>query len=463
MDRRDFLKLSGMTAGGAVFGKHYASSEAEMMAALKANHVTAKAKRVIFLSMSGGPSQFESFDYKPELAKFNGKTIPEKYTKGQQLAQLQGQKLVCLGPQFKFKHYGQSKQHICELFPQIGSVADDIAIIRSAHTEQINHDPAMTMLNTGTFLAGRPAMGSWINYAIGSESKSLPGFVVLESIRGRGPQPIYSRLWHSGFLPGVNQGVKFNSKGDAVYYVKNPKGVSGKNQIKVIDSINALNKLNSQGIDDPEIETRIKQYEMARRMQKSVPELMDVSKESDATLKMYGCKPGDGSFAYNCLLARRLAERGVRFIQLYHRGWDHHSGLRKYMPICAGATDRGTAALIKDLKTRGMLDETLIVWSGEFGRTPMAQSSKGNVGRDHHMLSFSFFMAGGGIKGGTTLGETDPLGYKPIKDTVNLRDLHATMLHLLGINHKKLTFKFQGLDNRLTGVEESHLLKKILA
>ena len=396
------------------------------------------------------------------LAKFNGQAMPESYTKGQQLAQLQGQKLLCYGPQFKFKKWGKSGLEITELFPNIGSVADELAIVKSAYTDQINHDPAMTMLNAGTFLNGRPSMGAWINYAIGSESKDLPGFVVLESVKGRNPQPLYNRLWANGFLDSVYQGVKFNSKGDTVHYVKNPAGVNRANQGQIISALKRLNGIGQNHMDDPEIATRIQQYELAYKMQQSIPDLVDMSKEPDHILKMYGCKPGDGSFASNCLLARKLAEKGVRFIQLYHRGWDHHNGIRKFMPICSGAVDRGTAALIKDLKDRGMLDETLIVFAGEFGRTPMAQSNKGDAGRDHHMNSMSYFMAGGGIKGGTTYGTTDELGYKPAEKAAHIRDMHATILNQLGINHSKLIYRFQGLDNRLTGVEEAHVLKDII-
>jgi len=459
MNRRNFLQYAAAGAGATMMTPMLSGQGGVNQGVLANPHFKGKAKRVIFLTMSGGPSQFESFDYKPTLAKYHGKTIPDSYTKGQELAQLQGQKLLAFGPQFKFKKYGQSGQEICELFPHLGSVADDLAIIRSAHTDQINHDPAMTVLNTGTFLNGRPGMGAWANYALGSECKDLPGFVVMESVKGRGPQPIYSRLWHSGFLPSVYQGVKFNSKGDAVHYVRNPHGVGKDAQKELLQTINKMNKIAQGRMDDPEIATRIRQYEMAFRMQESVPQLMDVSKEPQHVLDMYGCKPGDGSFASNCLLARKLAEKGVRFIQLYHRGWDHHDGIKKWMPVCAKAVDQGAAALIKDLKQRGMLEDTLIIWGGEFGRTPMSQ---GGSGRDHHKLSMSMFMAGGGIKGGLTYGETDELGYKPAVDPVHVRDIHATMMHQLGIDHSKLTYRFQGLDNRLTGVEHAKVLKKLL-
>lgn len=456
MNRRTFLKF---TAGAA------SVLSPELFAGVNRKDILlkkAKAKRVIFLTMSGGFSQFETFDNKPVLAKFNGKPMPDSYTKGQQLAQLQGQKLVCYGPQFKFKKWGKSGLEMTELLPNIGSVADEIAVVKSAFTDQINHDPAMAMMNAGTFLNGRPSMGAWINYAIGSEAKSLPGFVVLESVKGRNPQPLYARSWSNGFLESIYQGVKFNSKGDTVHYVKNPQGVNRKNQGEIINALKRLNSIGQNHMDDPEIATRIQQYELAYNMQQSIPELVDTSKEPEHILKMYGCKPGDGSFASNCLLARKLAEKGVRFIQLYHRGWDHHNGIRKFMPICSKAVDQGTAALIKDLKQRGMLQDTLIVFAGEFGRTPMAQSNKGDAGRDHHMNSMSYFMAGAGIKGGASYGATDELGYKPAEKASHIRDMHATILHQLGIDHSKLIYRFQGLDNRLTGVEEAHVLKDIL-
>lgn len=462
MDRRQFLKYTGFAGATMMSSPLTAAGTPDPEFLLKSS----KAKRVIFLTMSGGMSQFESFDNKPVLKKYDGKKMPMEYLKGQQLAQLQAQKeILCYGPQFKFNKYGQSGLEISELFPHLGSVADELAIVKSAYTEQINHDPAISMLNAGTFLNGRPSMGAWVNYALGSGSKDLPGFVVLESVKGRNPQPLYARLWNNGFLDSVYQGVKFNSKGDTVYYVKNPNGVDRVRQGQLIKTINKLNRFSSSHMDDDEISTRIQQYEMAHRMQSSIPDLMDMSKEPSHIADMYGCKPGDGSFASNCLMARKLAERGVRFIQLYHRGWDHHDGIRKYMPICAEAVDQGTSALIKDLKQRDMLKDTLIVFAGEFGRTPMSQTTKntGHAGRDHHMKSMSYFMCGGGIKGGVSVGETDELGYKPVEDAHHIRDMHATMLHLLGINHKKLTVRFQGLDNRLTGVEEAHLIKKVLA
>ena len=413
-------------------------------------HHPAKAKRVIFLYQAGGPSHLETFDYKPKLAEMNAKPMPESFTKGQQIAQLQNSTLLCFGPQHKFKRFGKSEQQICELFPHIGSVLDDICIVRSMSTEQINHDPAHTLMNTGSIITGRPSMGSWILYGLGAETDNLPGFVVLMSSgKGGQMQPIAARQWSAGILPSRFQGVKFNSVGDPVLHIKTPPGMSADMQKDEIDAINALNRLEDKAVHDPEIQTRVAQYEMAFRMQSSVPDLMDMSKEPASMLEMYGAKPGDGSFASNCLLARKLAERGVRFIQLYHRDWDHHSGVKANIAIKAQETDQATAALIRDLKQRGMLDDTLVVWGGEFGRTPMSQ---GGDGRDHHIKGFTFLLAGAGIKGGIGYGSTDELGYAAEENPVTVPDFHATMLYLLGIDHKRLTVKFQGLDARLTGI-----------
>jgi hypothetical protein len=351
---------------------------------------------------------------------------------------------------------------ISDFLPWHAKMADDICVLRSLVTEQINHDPAHTFMNTGTGISGRPSMGSWINYGLGSTSENLPGFVVLTSVGGRNPQPIAQRQWSAGFLPGRFQGVELNSVGNPVHYVRNPAGVNHVEQRSVVETIAALNRKRNVTLQDPEVETRTKAYELAFKMQMSIPELVDFSGEPQEVLDMYGAKPGDGSFASNCLLARRLAERGVRFIHLYHRGWDHHGDLVRYMNTCCGLTDKPTYALVQDLKRRGMLDDTLIIWGGEFGRTPMFQG-KGGPGRDHHMKGFSMWMAGGGIKGGITYGATDELGYNAIQDIVHVRDLHATMLHQLGIDHRRLAVKFQGLDARLTGVEKSRVLTDILA
>jgi hypothetical protein len=386
--------------------------------------------------------------------------MPDSFTKGQPIAQLQGKQLKCFAPQLEFKKWGKSGQHFSTAFPKIGEIADDMCIIRSMATEQINHDPAHTYMNTGTQISGRPSMGSWILYGLGAETQNLPGFVVLSSVGGGQNQPIASRQWHSGFLPSKYQGVHFHSKGDPVLYLSNPNGVTQKDQRSVINSVNQLNRLGNRTLRDPEITTKISQYEMAFRMQASVPELMDVSNEPKHVLDMYGATPGDGSFASNCLLARRLAEQGVRFIHLYHRGWDHHGGVKNGVEKTANLVDQGSAALVKDLKQRGMLEDTLVIWGGEFGRTPMAQGN----GRDHHIKGFSIWMAGGGIQGGTSYGNTDDLGYNAEEKVVHVRDLHATMLHQLGIKSQRFTHKHQGLDFRLTGVDaEAHVIKEILA
>lgn len=423
-----------------------------------------KAKRVIWLTMAGGPSHLEIFDPKPKLAAMDGRPMPESFTKGQQLAQLQGQELVCFGPQVKFRKFGSNGTEISELFPHIGSVVDDICIVRSMTTDAINHDPAHMFMNSGSQIAGRPSMGSWVNYGLGSESKDLPGFVVMVSIgKGRPPQPIAARQWSAGFLPSKFQGVQLRSKGDPVLYLGNPSGVSPTQQGADVAAINDLNRQHQSLMDDPEIATRIAQYELAFQMQSSVPGLMEIHNEPKETLELYGCTPGDGSFASNCLLARRLAQKGVRFIQLYHRDWDHHENVREGITLKAGETDRACAALIKDLKRLDMLKDTLVVWSGEFGRTPMAQSNKGGAGRDHHNKAFSMWMAGAGVKPGLVYGATDELGYASVDQIVTVHDLHATMLHLLGIDHNTFTYKFQGLDAKLSGVERANVVKGLLA
>ena len=412
-------------------------------------HLAPKVKRVIHLYQAGGPSHLETFDNKPKLTELGGQPMPESFTQGQPIAQLQGKALTCFAPQFPFQKFGESGQEICSLFPQIGSVADDICILRSMVTEAINHDPAHTYMNTGTTISGRPSMGSWLLYGLGSECEDLPGFVVLSSIgKGGQDQPIAARQWHSGFLPSKFQGVEFRSKGDPVLYVGNPKGVTREQQRDVVDAANAMNLLHDETVDDPEIATRIAQYELAFNMQASVPGLVDISDEPSDILEMYGTKGGDGSYAANCLLARRLAERGVRFIQVYHRAWDHHGDIKRSMEITAEEVDRATAALIRDLKQRGMLDDTLILWGGEFGRTPMGQGN----GRDHHIKGYSYFLAGGGVRPGITYGATDELGYHAVENVVHVHDLQATIFHLLGIDHKRLTYRYQGRDFRLTDV-----------
>jgi hypothetical protein len=423
-------------------------------------HHPAKARRVIFLYQAGGPSHLETFDHKPKLAAMSGQPMPESFTAGQQLAQLQRQKLVCFAPQYAFRKFGKSGQEMTEIFPHLGGVADDLCIIRSMYGEQINHDPAHQVMNNGSILPGRPSFGSWLLYGLGAESENLPGFVVLVSTgRGGSMQPIAARQWSAGILPSRFQGVKISSYGDPVSYIDDPAGVDRVTQRDSIDAIAALDQARYQTVRDAEILTRVSQYEMAFKMQTSVPDLVDMSNEPQRVLDAYGAKPGDGSYASNCLLARRLAERGVRFIQLYHRDWDHHSGVKSGMALKAEEVDKPTAALISDLKERGMLDDTLVIFGGEFGRTPMSQTGDG---RDHHIKAFSYAVAGGGIKPGITYGTTDELGYAAQENPVSIHDFHATMLHLLGIDHTRLAVQFQGLDVRLTGVTGT-VVKDVLA
>ncbi|MBO0696814.1 MAG: DUF1501 domain-containing protein [Zavarzinella sp.] len=463
-NRRSFLNqsLAGLgtfALAGLLNPRLFADAKAERWTGSIKPHHKPKIKRVIWLCMAGGPSHLETFDYKPTLAKMTGQPMPESITKGQPIAQLQGAKLNCLGPTHEFKKCGKSGVEISTIFPHLAEVADDLCVIRSMKTEAINHDPAHTFMNTGTTISGRPSMGSWVWYGLGAETDSLPGFVVMMSTGRSGQmQPIAARLWHSGFLPSQFQGVEFRSKGDPVLYVNSPDGVTKDRQRDVVDATEALNKLFDKRADDPEIATRITQYEMAFRMQTSVPELMDLSKESKETLDLYGTKGGDGSFAANCLLARRLAERGVRFIQLYHRDWDHHGNVKGDIPVVAKEVDQGMTALLKDLKRRGLWDDTLVVWGGEFGRTPMAQGT----GRDHHMKGFSIWLSGGAVKGGLTYGATDEFGYNAVEKVVTVHDLHATMLYLLGVDHERLTFRFQGRDFRLTDVSGA-VVKDVLA
>ena len=470
VNRRAFLARGGVGIGSAALTSLLSgelSAAAASPAAPTAGvaglpHRASHVRRVIFLCMAGGPSHLETFDEKPKLAELDGQPMPASITDGQPIAQLQGQELKVLGPLTKFGRYGESGQVISDFLPWHRHLADDICILKSMVTEQINHDPAHTFMNTGTAISGRPSMGSWVTYGLGSETQELPAFVVLTSIGGRNPQPIASRQWSAGFLPSRFQGVEFNSSGDPVHYVNNPPGVPPQLQRQVVDAIGTLDRRRKLLTHNPEFEARVAAYEMAFRMQSSVPELMNVSDEPAHVLDMYGAVPGDGSFASNCLMARRLAERGVRFIHLYHRGWDHHGDLKRYMNICCGLTDKPTWALLTDLKQRGMLEDTLVIWGGEFGRTPMFQG-KGGAGRDHHIKGFSMWMAGGGIRGGTAIGATDDLGYHAVERPVHVRDLHATMLHLLGIEHERFSYRFQGLDMRLTGVEPAHVLHEALA
>ena len=462
--RRSFLTQSSLGIGSLALNSLLPAEDRNPLGGrVDLPHYAPRAKRVIFLCMAGGPSHLETFDYKPKLAKMDGQPMPESITAGQPIAQLQGQSLKCLGPQYRFRQHGQSGQWIADILPHTASIADEICIINSMHTDQINHDPAHTVMNTGTSISGRPSMGSWLTYGLGSESVDLPGFIVLSSSGGRNPQPISSRQWGAGFLPGRFQGTPFYSTGSPVHYVDNPAGISLQQQQRLLATVTRLNQARNQTVRDPQIDTRIAQYELAFRMQTSVPELMDVSDEPRHVLEMYGTSGADGTFAGNCLLARRLAERGVRFIHLYHRGWDHHGDLTRYMETCCGLCDRPTTALIRDLKQRGMLDETLIIWGGEFGRTPMFQGKGKLPGRDHHMRGFSMWMAGGGIRGGMSYGATDDLGYFAVEDKVHVHDLHATMLHLFGIDHRRMTHRYQGLDFRLSGVEPARVVHEIVA
>ena len=452
----------GSIALGSLLGDDLASAASVNPFQPGKPHFQPRAKNVIYMFMAGGPSQLELFDWKPELARRSGGDIPESFIRGKRFAfmnsSFKDQKKL-LGPVKQFQQHGQGGMWFGENIPHIAGIADEMTMFRTCKTNLFNHAPAKLFMNTGTGIFGRPSMGSWVTYGLGSEGSDLPGFVVLTSVGGAQDQPIASRQWHSGFLPSRFQGVHFHSTGDPVLYISNPKGVDAKGQGAVIDAVNSINRLRNKTVADPEIDTRISQYEMAFRMQASVPELIDTSNEPQHVFDLYGARPGDGSFASNCLLARRLAERGTRFIQLYHRGWDHHGGVKNGVLTTAKHVDKASAALIRDLKDRGMLDDTLVIWGGEFGRTPMAQGS----GRDHHMKGFSFWLAGGGIKGGISHGNTDDFGYHSVEDVVTVHDFHATMMHLLGVNHEKFTFKFQGLDFRLSGVEEAHVLRNLIA
>jgi len=417
-------------------------------------HYPAKAKRVIFLFMSGGPSQIDLFDPKPKLVEMNGQPMPESVTQGQRVAQLQGAPLLCMGSRYQFARSGPSGADFSELLPWTAKMAADITVVRSLRTEAINHDPAVTFMQTGSAQPGRPVMGSWLSYGLGSENRNLPAFVVLVSGAGSG-QNLHTRYWGAGFLPGVHQGVQFRTGGDPILYVSNPDGVSPAVRRRILDGIREVNQAKFEAVGDPEIATRISQYEMAYRMQSSAPELMDVSGEPESVFDLYGPEARQpGTFAANCLLARRLAERDVRFIQLYHRDWDHHGELPKGITRQCAEVDRAGHALVQDLKRRGLLDDTIVVWSGEFGRTPMSQSNgdRETYGRDHHMKAFSGWVAGGGFKAGGLVGETDELGYDVVRDPVHVHDLHATILRLMGVEHTRLTFRFQGRDYRLTDV-----------
>jgi hypothetical protein len=429
-------------------------------------HFQPKAKNIIYLFMAGAPSQLDLFDHKPKLKQYDGQPIPEEFIKGERFAFIKGTPQL-LGSPFNFKRCGRSGNELSELLPNLSEHADDIAIVRTMHTAQFNHAPAQIFINTGHQIPGRPSFGSWLMYGLGSENKDLPGFVVLLS--GENNPDGGKSCWGSGFLPTVHQGVEFRSKGEPVLFVGNPDGMTNDVRRSSLDAIRDLNRMRHDEVGDPEINTRIAAYELAYRMQTSVPELTEISQEPARIHEMYGTRPGETSFANNCLLARRLVERGVRFVQLYHWGWDTHGNsvgtdiVGKLPRICR-ETDRPIGALLTDLKQRELLKDTIVIWGGEFGRTPMNEARNGSklLGRDHHPRAFSVWLAGGGIKPGVTVGETDELGYNPIADPVDVHDLHATILHLMGIDHTKLTYKFQGREFRLTDVH-GNVVKKLLA
>src|SRR3954447_18177993 len=427
----------------------------------KAPHFAPKAKRVIYLFQAGAPSQLDLFDFKPELLKYDGKPVPAEVVKDQRYAFIRPDAEL-FASKFKFAPKGKCGAELSEVLPHLAEVVDDIAIVKSMTTDAFNHAPGQIFMNTGATQFGRPSMGSWVTYGLGSESQSLPGFVVLSSAGGTSGG---ASNWGCGFLPTVYQGVPFRRSGDPILSLSNPAGITKQIQRESLDLLKELNQHHLESVGDPEIATRINAFEMAYRMQSSAPELMDISKESKETLAMYGAEPGKSSFANNCLLARRLVERGVRFVQLYHEAWDHHSEVINGVKNQCGLTDKPGAALIKDLKQRGLLEDTLVIWGGEFGRTPMVETNEAagrKMGRDHHPQAFTMWLAGGGIKPGLTLGRTDDFGFHITEDRVHVHDLHATLLHLLGFDHTKLTYRFQGRDFRLTDVE-GQLVEKLIA
>jgi hypothetical protein len=459
--RRWFLQQCGVGLGaialGSLFGQNgFAAPLIGGPLAPKQPHFPAKAKRVIFLFMAGAPSHLELFDYKPQLAKFDGTLPPAELIKDYRAAFISPNSTL-LGPKFKFAKHGQSGTELSELLPHLATVVDDIAIVKSMHTDAFNHAPGQLLMSSGSMQFGRPSMGAWCSYGLGTESQDLPAFVVFSTGK-KGPSAGAGN-WGAGFLPSVHQGTMFRSVGDPVLYLSNPGGVDWQIQQDTIAAVKNLNQQHLDIVGDPEIATRINQFELAARMQTVAPEVMDITKESKETLEMYGAEPGKGSFANACLLARRMAEKGVRFIEIFHEAWDQHGALKKDIAQNCKDTDQAAAALIKDLKQRGMLDDTLVVWGGEFGRTPMVQDKDGD-GRDHHPNCFTMWMAGGGVKRGVTIGESDDFGFNVTKDKIHVHDLHATMLHLLGFDHTKLTYRFQGRDFRLTDVhgEVAHQL-----
>ncbi|MCH2364793.1 MAG: DUF1501 domain-containing protein [Planctomycetes bacterium] len=466
MSRRRFLERFGMGLGSiALTDLLRANEKSAAGGILPATHFPARAKRIIYLFQSGGPSQMDLFDHKPMLKKMHGKELPDEIRKGQRLTAMSGNQasLPLVGSPFKFTRHGQGGTWMSDLLPHTSRIADEICVVKSLYTEAINHGPAVTHLQTGSQFPGRPSMGSWLSYGLGTENAELPSFVVLVT-KNKGGQPLLTRLWGSGFLASRYQGVRFRSGKDPVLYLNNPAGIDNANRRRMLDRLKDLHQAELQNNSDPAIEDRISQYEMAFKMQTSIPEVTNLSTEPEYIYKEYGeeaRKPG--TFAANCLMARRLAERGVRFIQLYHPGWDQHGGLPKGLAGQCKETDRASAALVLDLKRRGLLEDTLVIWGGEFGRTNYCQGKlSGNFGRDHHPRCFSLWMAGGGVRGGTSYGETDPFCYNIAADPVHVHDFHATILNLLGVDHEKLTFKYQGRNFRLTDVH-GKVIKGILA
>lgn len=471
LDRRDFLLQTasglGAMALASLIGHNASSKNLEQTIMNLLPSIAPKAKRVVYLFMSGGPSQFETFDYKPKLQNMLGNGLPDSVRKGQRLTGMSANQAVLpvVPSVFKFNQHGKSNTWVSELMPYTAQVVDDLCIIKSMFTEQINHDPAITFFQTGHQLPGRPSIGSWLSYGLGSENQNLPAFIVLVSKNAPKDQPLYARLWGNGFLPSEHQGVQFRAGKDPVLFLNNPDGYDGEDRRQMLAYLTKLNQLQNETWGDPEVNARIAQFEMAYRMQTSVPEVMDTSTEPNEVFELYGSGSRDkGTYAANCLLARKLLEKDVRFVQLYHQGWDHHGSLPKGMVHQCKQTDQATAALIIDLKRRGLLEDTLVVWGGEFGRTVYSQGKleKNEYGRDHHPRCFTMWMAGAGIKAGTSYGETDDFSYNIVKNPVHVHDFQATLLHLLGVNHEQLIYKYQGRRFRLTDVH-GQVVKGILA
>ena len=470
IDRRKFLNIGarGMGAMGLASLAQPGMLNAAGPGAMGEPHFKPKAKRVIYLFFSGGPSHIDMYDYKPAMRKIHGIELPDSIRNGQRITGMtSGQKsFPCVAPMFEFKQHGQSGGYFSEILPNVASIADEISLIRSVNTESIKHDPAITYINTGTQQLGHPSMGAWLNYGLGSPSDNLPGYIVMISKGRGGSQALYSRLWGSGFLPSKHQGVKFRSSGEPVLYLNNPPGITSGSRRAILDSINAINRAKFEETQDSEIQTRIAQYEMAFRMQASVPELTDLKTEPDHVFEQYGKDAkSPGKFAYNCILARRMLERGVPFVQVFHRGWDQHGNCPRDVRRQCEDVDQPAAALVRDLKQRGMLEDTIVICGGEFGRTIYSQGSltKDNHGRDHHGRCFTMWMAGGGIRKGHVHGETDDFSYNIVRDPVHINDLNATVLQCLGIDHERFTYRYQGLDQRLTGVQGARVVNEILA